>query len=245
MPCELAVGCWLRAPPPAGLFVGPTDGGCGQIGTCRVPAGTAQRAGPWGRAGGGTALQHLPWNRGATGTPGHNWRPLGHAARPCVRDGRMLRGPAGQGTVTPVASGPAGALGTFLLPAPPPHPTKRSSRFYSIELQRARGKQRAANSARLFILTDASRRCPPVPTEAPGPALIEGQRPQVQPLGGSTGAPPPPGLPLWAPTQGQLHAASRDRAERGSSAGSTKLRSPPQPLGKAEGSDPTACRAAR
>lgn len=75
-----------------------------------------------GTGWGGTALQHLPWNQGATGTPGHNWRPLGHAARPCVGDGRMLRGPAGQGTVTPMASGPAGALGAFLLPAPPPHP---------------------------------------------------------------------------------------------------------------------------
>lgn len=48
----------------------------------------------------------------------------------------------------------------------PPPPSRSSSRFYSIELQRARGEQRAANSARLFILTDASQRCPPVP---PGP----------------------------------------------------------------------------
>jgi len=51
-------------------------------------------------------------------------------------------------------------------------------------------------------------------------------------------------LLLCAPTHGQLHAASHDRAERGSSAGSTELCSPPQPLGKVEGSDPTPCRAA-
>lgn len=62
--------------------------------------------------------------------------------------------------------------------------------------------------------------------------------------GGVHGHSPPPVLLLCAPTHGQLHAASHDRAERGSSAGSTELCSPPQPLGKVEGSDPTPCRAA-
>lgn len=70
------------------------------------------------------------------------------------------------------------------------------------------------------------------------------ETPGLAPGGVHGHSPPPPVLLLCAPTHGQLHAASHDRAERGSSAGSTELCSPPQPLGKVEGSDPTPCRAA-
>lgn len=133
----------------------------------------------------------------------------------------------GWATVMPTASGQRsledpffkqGDTHTHTLGWPQPHDCSRSSwasvplRFYSLRLQRARGRQGAANSGRLLILTGAGQRRHP--SQAWG-AGVGGRKPRGAWRGCS---PLPAALPASAPACGRLRAVSIYSAEHGTGA---------------------------
>lgn len=198
-------GVLVTGSPQARLFVRRTDGGCGQTDTHRVSQAGAHMAVTASLGGHGTpappqdVTPQLWWShcRGDNSRAGDIWGIHGD-----TQGGAGAT--VGWGTVTLVAKGAWGAhpLGQGAQVTPAPHTW----------LQRARGSQGAANSARLFI---------PTPPPWADPPEMGGR----EPGGPAWVLPPPRSAAACAPALFPFIAQNTAPAL----AGRKKLQSPPHP----------------